>query len=112
MRDKEGMKFDCIFEEPLDFIDIDYTHLNKTIRYEERPHGEWKPDGTCSECGVYSSLNKNTAYFCPNCGSDNRKREGDEENQNPCIKCSAESVCQGICEKRYLWNLRKEGDEK
>lgn len=44
-----------------------YIH-NQPI-YEERPHGEWKPDGTCSECGVYSSLNKNTAYFCPNCGS-------------------------------------------
>lgn len=40
---------------------------------KERPHGEWKPDGTCSECGVYSSLNKNTTYFCPNCGADMRK---------------------------------------
>lgn len=46
MRNNVGMKFDCIFEEPLDFIDIDYTHLNKTIRYEQRPHGEWIP---CSE---------------------------------------------------------------
>ena len=43
----------------------------------ERPHGEWIPDGTCSECGVYSSLNKNTAYFCPNCGAD--MREGEAE---------------------------------
>lgn len=41
MRDTAGMKFDCIFEEPLDFIDIDYTHLNKTVRYESRPQGEW-----------------------------------------------------------------------
>lgn len=39
---------------------------------EPRPHGEWKPNGTCGECGVYSSLNKNTAYFCPNCGADMR----------------------------------------
>lgn len=46
MRSKAGMKFDCIFEETLDFIDIDYTHLNKTIRYEQKPHGEWIP---CSE---------------------------------------------------------------
>lgn len=41
--------------------------------YEERPHGEWKADGTCSECGVYSSLNKDTAYFCPDCGADMRR---------------------------------------
>lgn len=41
MQSKAGMKFECIFEEPLDFIDIDYTHLNQTIRYEQRPHGEW-----------------------------------------------------------------------
>lgn len=45
----------------------------------ERPHGVWKPDGTCSECGVYSSLNKDTAYFCPNCGADMRKERGCEE---------------------------------
>lgn len=38
----------------------------------ERPRGEWKPDGTCSECGVYSSLNKDATYFCPNCGADMR----------------------------------------
>lgn len=45
------------------------------VLYEpDRPHGEWKADGTCSECGVYSSLNKDTAYFCPNCGADMRKR--------------------------------------
>lgn len=45
---------------------------------EERPHGVWKPDGTCSECGVYSSLNKDATNFCPNCGSDNRKRGGEK----------------------------------
>lgn len=46
---------------------------------EQRPHGEWEPDGTCSECGVYSSLNKNTAYFCPDCGAD--MRGGDRNDQ-------------------------------
>lgn len=46
MRNKAGVKFDCIFEETLDYIDIDYTHLNKTVRYEKQPHGEWIP---CSE---------------------------------------------------------------
>lgn len=81
MRSKAGMKFDCILEEALDFIEIDYTHLNKTIRYEQRPHGEWKKDGffaICSECGhelqhyelVVSRLN-----FCPNCGADMREGE-------------------------------------
>ena len=33
---------------------------------------EWKADGTCSKCGVYSSLNKAVTYFCPNCGADMR----------------------------------------
>lgn len=46
---------------------------------KERPHGEWNPDGTCSVCGVYSSLNKDTTYFCSNCGSDNRKRGVESE---------------------------------
>lgn len=62
----------------MDISDNDRAMMCDAVRtaipYEERPHGEWKADGTCSECGVYSSLNKNTAYFCPNCGSDNRKR--------------------------------------
>lgn len=53
--------------------------LDNVLFERARPHGEWKTDGTCSECGVYSSLNKDTTYFCPNCGSDNRKREGDKE---------------------------------
>ena len=44
---------------------------------EERPNGEWKADGTCSECGAYSSLNKVVTYFCPNCGA--RMKEGDEK---------------------------------
>ena len=35
----------------------------------ERQHGEWKADGTCSACGVYSSLNKSVTNFCPNCGA-------------------------------------------
>lgn len=95
MRSKAGMKFDCIFEEPLDFIDIDYTHLNKTIRYEQRPHGEWvsKPkriqvDETdeerifetrqewfCSSCGKSFGFRKPEDTFCKYCGSDNRGTE-------------------------------------
>lgn len=42
MRSNAGMKFDCIYEETLEFIDIDYTRLNKTIRYEQRPHEKWE----------------------------------------------------------------------
>lgn len=41
-RAKAGMKFDCIFENALDFIDIDYIHLNKVVRYENRPHEKWE----------------------------------------------------------------------
>ena len=41
MRSKAGMKFDCIFEEPLDFIDIDYTQLNSEI---EKSKSEIVPD--------------------------------------------------------------------
>ena len=51
----------------------EFDELTKSLDEEIRPHGEWKADGTCSECGVYSSLNKNTVYFCPNCGADMRK---------------------------------------
>lgn len=83
MRNKAGMKFDCILEEPLDFIDIDYTHLNKTVRYEERPHGEWIKKGNncfCSNCKFeLESYILGIFYnFCPRCGADMRK-EGDGE---------------------------------
>lgn len=40
MKNKSGIKCTCTFEEVLDFVDIDYTRLNKTIRYEQRPHGD------------------------------------------------------------------------
>lgn len=55
-----------------------YRKTVELLKKLDRPHGEWKADGTCSECGVYSSLNKDTAYFCPNCGADMRK-EGEAE---------------------------------
>lgn len=74
MRYKAGMKFDCILEEPLDFIDINYTHLNKTIRYEQRQHGEWignrkKVFVMCSICKAWHKLRSN---YCPDCGADMR----------------------------------------
>ena len=70
-----GFSFDMELEEPLDFFYVNYKNGDK-VRYDKRPHGVWKPDGTCSECGVYSSLNKDATYFCPNCGADMR-REGE-----------------------------------
>jgi len=36
------MKFDCILEETLGFIDVEYTHLNKTVRYEKKPCDDWE----------------------------------------------------------------------
>lgn len=96
MKNKTGMKFDCIFEETLDFIDIDYTHLNKTIRYEQRQHGEWIPTTKvtpnffsykCSICGNFDYLHIHryqNSYkyvlgrYCWACGADMRK-EGEAE---------------------------------
>lgn len=95
MRSKAGMKFDCIFEETLDFIDIDYTHLNKTIRYEQRPRGKWIwksydmkndcGDIECSKCscvaheGVPAERLKGKLWdYCPVCGSDNRREQTNE----------------------------------
>ncbi len=77
MRSKAGVKFDCIFEETLDFIDIEYTHLNMIVRYEKRPHGKIiiDEDGntSCSECGQTSVFGN----FCCNCGADVRKGEAE-----------------------------------
>lgn len=94
MRSKAGMKFDCIYEETLDFIDIDYTHLNKTVRYEQRPHGKWEFVGDnlfkCTNCGYIANgdyLRDWKAYTydsefptaCPKCGADMRPKEGEAE---------------------------------
>ena len=108
--------------------EFNLPYYRKTVELLEkldRPHGEWNTtpnpnyspfDSTseviymCSQC-AYSSGDRitETWHYCPNCGADMReiKLEG---NQNPCIKCDAKSACQGICKKRYLWNLRKEGE--
>ena len=93
-RAKAGMKFDCIFENQLDFIDIDYIHLNTVVRYENRPHEKWLDESKdalkCSGCGkwVYKPFiggfpTERTQHYAPNycafCGADMRKREGDKE---------------------------------
>lgn len=59
-------------EEFLEGVLFMFDKIHEAPTIEERPHGEWKADGTCSECGVYSSLNKSVTYFCPNCGADMR----------------------------------------
>lgn len=49
-------------------------------KYEQRPHGKWEKKPVyydyfyCSECGY---AYRHAFNFCPNCGSDNRKK-GDE----------------------------------
>lgn len=92
MKNKSGINVECIFIETLDFIDINYTNLNQTIRYEQRPHGEWIDEGQyaeghghhayhCKNCGYHiiettDMISENR--FCKNCGADMRK-EGDEK---------------------------------
>lgn len=86
MRDTAGMKFDCIFEEPLEFIDIDYIHLNKTIRYEQRPHGECKiyharfEDRIACKCGFMQVITGHwdDYNYCQRCGRKALK-EGEEQ---------------------------------
>ena len=55
-----------------------YCHVPCGYYEEKRPHGEWVEKGHytyCSECGKECATLYN---FCPNCGSDNRKR-GEEK---------------------------------
>ena len=74
---EKEMEFDYIFEEPLEFIDIKYTHLNKIIRYEKRSHGKWKKVGTSTMCSVcehgwgkgHAPKDLKDYNFCPNCGA-------------------------------------------
>lgn len=98
------------------------------LEKDRRPHGKWKKVGTSVMCSIcehgwgkgHAPKDLKDYNFCPNCGAltissnseieKSKSEESDEENQNPCIKCGTESVCQIICEKRYLWNLRKEGE--
>lgn len=57
----------------------------KVVFEDDRPHGEWIDTGEmgeywaeeyeCSVCGLLSHEHN----FCPNCGSDNRKKCGDSD---------------------------------
>lgn len=48
---------------------------------EQRPHGDWEKVGEmtykCTKCGWLKKTG--LMPYCENCGSDNRKREGDEK---------------------------------
>lgn len=63
----------------MDYLDSEDVEAIKVLASDERPHGEWVENGHytyCSECGEMCG----TLYdFCPNCGSDNRPKEGEEE---------------------------------
>lgn len=99
MRNKAGIKCESIFEETIDYIDVDYTHLNKTVRYEKRPHGEWEKYGDkieaydieghktwgqkrrCTNCGFVKTYIEDFGFypFCPNCSALMYKKEGEAE---------------------------------
>lgn len=57
-------------------------NILRQYKFEPRPHGEWKPswnnlnESYCSHCN-FTVRNELRSYFCPKCGSDNRK-EGDK----------------------------------
>ena len=62
---------------------------------EERPHGEWiltypyqdkhMVHRSCSSCGDARYIDDTDYFvmdnFCPNCGSDNRRKEGGADNE-------------------------------
>lgn len=66
-----------IFEQVQDLV-----ALNKKLS-EERPHGEWiecedKRYCECSNCWVLVTKKEAEDFgYCPNCGSDNRPKEGE-----------------------------------
>lgn len=65
-----------------DGLAISQSQIANAPTVEERPHGEWiiRRDkrgkhiySVCSRCNV-AHLDTDFPNFCPNCGSDNRKR--------------------------------------
>lgn len=78
-----------VFERNTGYDYHDVIDIQPTV--EERPHGEWDEvfidtiegtiDCACSECGypiIDYSVDLKLPNFCPNCGSDNRPKEGDK----------------------------------
>ena len=65
-----------------EFVQIVYKDdIDEAPTVEQRQHGEWEDCGGvfCARCSVCKDVTYETVgNFCPNCGSDNRKR-GDEK---------------------------------
>ena len=90
---------DAFIKENKDIIDceIDHPKYQDTLRElisqaptVERPHGEWiekyysidvvgVSHFKCSKCWKEITTNGKPYNFCPKCGSDNRKKEGDSD---------------------------------
>lgn len=64
-----------------------YEKIDRVLKERERPHGEWVLDQEFSfvfnmyECSKCRFNGSRRWHFCPNCGSDNRQKEGGEEAQ-------------------------------
>lgn len=65
--------------------DIFYDAIPEWCPLEKPKTGEWIDEGgtyyaNCSKCGYQMDTHEERGYhnFCPNCGSDNRKRREDE----------------------------------
>jgi len=77
--------YDCFDNEQFKRREMFYAiadELKKSLREQNRPHGEWiirrNKQGAhiysvCSKCNV-PYLDTDFPNFCPNCGSDNRKK--------------------------------------
>lgn len=69
-----------------------FERIDRVLKERERPHGEWKPLGEpddlgihswhiCSSCGFRTTWHMvDIFHFCPNCGSDNRRRENNSSS--------------------------------
>ena len=89
------------------------------LKEPDRPLGEWLPDfiyhglryHKCNQCKVATVVG-NITDFCPNCGSDNRKREGSNTKCEFANKCGISKACErGGVIKDTCHFIKKEGDE-
>lgn len=58
-----------------------YERIDRVLKERERPHGEWEYTGCVNDelqsefcCSICDFTTYYQYNFCPNCGSDNRKR--------------------------------------
>jgi len=92
---EEFASYDCFSNEQFARREMFYAisdELKKALREQKRPHGEWIDlsdgwqEGTfmCSSCQMEFVLLEGTPEdneynFCPECGADMRKKEGEVE---------------------------------